>query len=85
MLLFSFVNCVFLLLYYIFFLLRLCILIVMYVPFWVFCLCCSVLWFVCKCVMFYCYQVSAQLCLTNISTRLPQTATQVDVKFLTKT
>jgi hypothetical protein len=46
----------------------LCILIVMYVPFWVFCfivLFCVL--FVYKCVQYYCYQVSTQLQLTNIS------------------
>ena len=47
---------------------KLCILIVMYVPFWVFCL--IVLFcvlFVCKCVLYYCHQVSTPLQLTNIS------------------
>ena len=61
MLLFNFVNCVFLLL-------RLCILIVMYVLFCVFCfivLFCVL--FVCKCVLYYCHRVLTQLQLTNIS------------------
>jgi hypothetical protein len=61
MLLFNFVN-------YEFLFLCLCILIVMYVPFWVFCfiaLFCVLL--VCKCVLYYCHQVSTKLQLTNIS------------------
>jgi hypothetical protein len=68
MLLFNFVNYVFLLLCYVFLLLCLCILIVMYVPFWVFCfivLFCEL--FMCKCVLYYCHRVSTQLHLTNIS------------------
>ena len=65
LLLFNFVNYVFLLL---------CILIAvflnsycMHVPFWVFCfivLCCVL--FACKCVLCYCHWVSTQLQLTNI-------------------
>ena len=61
MLLFNFVN-------YVFLLLCLCILIVMYVPFWVFCfivLFCVL--FVCKCVLYYCHRVSTQVQLMNIS------------------
>ena len=62
MLLFNFVN-------YVFLLLCLCIIIiVMYVPLWVFCF--IVLFyvlFVCKCVLYYCHRVSTQLQLTNIS------------------
>jgi hypothetical protein len=61
MLLFNFVN-------YVFLLLCLCILIVMYVLFCIFCfnaLLCVL--FVCKCVLYYCYRVSTQLQLTNIS------------------
>ena len=61
MLLFNFVN-------YVFLSLCLCILIVMCVPFWVFCfivLFCVL--FVCKCVLYYCHQVSTKLQLTNIS------------------
>ena len=59
MLLFGFVNNVFLLL-------CLCILIVMYVSFSVFCF--IVLFyvlFVCKCVLYYCHRVSTQLQLTK--------------------
>jgi hypothetical protein len=59
-LLFSFVN-------YVFLLLCLCILIVMYVLFCVFCfivLFCVL--FVCKYVLYYCQRVSTQLQLTNI-------------------
>jgi len=61
MLLFNFVN-------YVFLLLCLCILIFMYVLFWVFCfivLFCVLL--VCKCVLYCCHRVSTQLQLTNIS------------------
>jgi hypothetical protein len=60
MLLFNFVN-------YVFLLLCLCILMVIYVPFCVFrfiVLFCVL--FVCKCVMYYCHLVSTQLQLTNI-------------------
>jgi hypothetical protein len=61
MLLFNFVNCVFLLL-------CLCILIFMYVPFWVFCfILLFYVLFVRKCVLYYCHRVSTQLQLTNIS------------------
>jgi len=68
MLLFNFVNYVFLLLRYVFLLLCLCILIVTYVPFWVFCfiaLFCVL--FVCKCTLYYCHRVSTQLKVTNTS------------------
>ena len=61
MLLFNFVN-------YVFLLLCLCILIVMYFLFCIFCF--IVLFyvlFVCKCVLYYCHRVSTQLQLTNIS------------------
>jgi len=61
MLLFNFVN-------YVFLLLLLYILIVIRVPFWVFCF--LVLFsalFVCKCVLYYCHWLSTQLHLTNIS------------------
>jgi hypothetical protein len=61
MLIFDFVN-------YVFLLLCLCILIVVYVPFCVFCfisLFCVL--FVCKCVPYYCHRVATQLQLTNIS------------------
>jgi len=60
MLLFNFVN-------YVFLLLCLCILIVMYVPFWVFCfivLLCVL--FVSKCLLYYCHRVSTQLQLKYI-------------------
>jgi hypothetical protein len=60
-LLFNFVN-------YVFLLLCLCILINIYVPFCVFCF--TVLFcvlFVCKCVLYYCHRVSTQLQLTNVS------------------
>jgi len=59
MLLFNFVNYVFLLLCF-------CILIVMYVPFWVFCFIVFCILFMCKCVLYYCHRVSTQLQLTNI-------------------
>jgi len=59
MLLFNFVN-------YVFLLLCLCILIVMYVPF---CVCCFTLLFcvlfVCKCLLYYCHRLSTQLQLTK--------------------
>ena len=61
MLLFNFVN-------YVFLFLCLCILIIIYVLFCIFCF--IVLFyvlFVCKCVLYYCQRVSAQLQLTNIS------------------
>ena len=61
MLLFNFVN-------YVFLSLCLCILIVMYVLIWVFCfivLFCVL--FVCKCVLYCCHRVQTQLQLTNIS------------------
>jgi hypothetical protein len=60
-LLFNFVN-------YVFLLLCLCIIMVMYVLFCVFCfivLFCVL--FMCKCVLYYCHRVSAQLQSTNIS------------------
>ena len=60
MLLFNFVN-------YVFLLLCSCILIVTYVPFWVFRLIvffCVL--FVCKCVLYYCHLVSTQLQVINI-------------------
>ena len=60
-LLFNFVN-------YVFLLLCLYILITVYIPFCVFCfivLFCVL--FVCKCVLYYCHRVSTQLQLTNIS------------------
>jgi len=59
MLLFNFVN-------YVFLLLCLCIFVVMYVLFSVFCL--IILFcvlFVCKCVLYYCHRVSTQLQLTK--------------------
>jgi hypothetical protein len=61
MLLFNFVNYIFLML---------CILIVMYVPLWVFCFILLCVLFICKCVMYYCHRVSTQLQLTNISYQL---------------
>ena len=69
MLLFNFVN-------YVFLLLCLCILIVMYVPFWVFCfivLFCVL--FVCKCVLYYCHRPSTQFQLRNISHQIILTST----------
>jgi len=59
MLLFHFVNYVFLLL---------CIFIVIYVPFWLFCfIVLFCLLFVCKCALYCCHRLSTQLQLTNIS------------------
>jgi len=61
MILFNFVN-------YVFLLLCLCIIIVMFVPFKIFCF--TVLFcvlFVRKCVLLYCHRVSTQLQLTNVS------------------
>jgi hypothetical protein len=61
MLLFNFVN-------YVFLLLCLCILIVIYVLFWIFCFIvffCVLL--LCKCVLYYCHRVTTQLQLKNIS------------------
>ena len=61
MLLFNFVN-------YVFLLLCLCILIVTYVLFCVFPFIVSFcVLFVCKCVLYYCHRVSTKLQLTNLS------------------
>jgi len=61
MLLFNFVN-------YVFLVFCLCILNFMYVLVWVFCLIVSFcVLFVCKCVLYYCHRVATQLQLTNIS------------------
>jgi hypothetical protein len=63
-LLFDFVN-------YVFLLLCLCILIVMYVLFCIFCFIVSFcVLLVCKCVLYCCYRVATQLQLTNISSWL---------------
>jgi hypothetical protein len=59
--LFNFVN-------YVFLLLRLCILIIMYVLFCIFCfIVFFYVLFLCKCVLYYCHRLSAQLQLTNTS------------------
>jgi len=66
-LLFNFVNYVFLLLCIVI-VVCVCILIVMYVPFWVFCfivLLCVL--FLCQCVLYCCHRLSTQLQLTDIS------------------
>jgi hypothetical protein len=67
MLLYHFVNHVFLLLCYVFLLLCLCVLIVMYVPFWVLCFIVPFcVLFVCKCVLYYCHRMSTQLQSSNV-------------------
>jgi len=60
MLLFNFVN-------YVFLWLR--ILIGMYVLFWEFCFAVFCVLLVCKCILYYCHRVATQLQLTNISYR----------------